>query len=98
MNSSYDGDPSQSDPTYSEDVKGDFVEGFDPEVAEDIGIPVDDESLVRQRVSGELVNIALSRDELLRREAEEYAELEAREGRVRCANCNDPTCDGCGRS
>ena len=73
-----------------------LVEGFDPEVALDLGIPIDHESLTSHQASAQEVKDALSRRALT--EAEEYAELEAREGRVLCANCNKPGCPGCGRS
>ncbi len=75
------------------------MDGVDPEVAEDLGIPMSPESLESHTRSAHETQAALA--EAARRAidgADEHAALEAREGRVICANCNRPGCKGCGRS
>lgn len=79
-----------------------LIEGFDPETALDLGIPVDFETLELQKRSAERVNellaiYATEQRPLVDGQAEHDAVSE-KEGRVRCANCNKPGCRGCGRS
>ena len=73
--------------------------GVDPEVAEDLGIPMSPESYESHVASSHEVQAALATT--ARRAidgADEHAAIEAEEGRVLCANCNKPGCRGCGRS
>lgn len=72
---------------------------IDPEVAEDLGIPMSPEGVESHTRSALEVQTALA--ETARHAidgADEHAALEATEGRVVCANCNRPGCKGCGRS
>jgi|GEM_PF-2376600 len=76
-----------------------LIEGFDPEVALDLGIPIDDESVSRHRASGERAAWAGQRSEReiqLLIDAAEHAAVSEAEGIVTCANCNKPGCNGCG--
>lgn len=75
------------------------MDGIDPEVAEDLGIPMSPESYESHVASAHEVRDALGRT--ARRAidgADEHAALDAEVGRVICANCNRPGCRGCGRS
>lgn len=90
---------SESDPTYDSSLTGEFVERFDPKVADDLGIATDHESLQRQIESGKKVGRLTTRHTVLGADGGlEHAVLEAEEGHVKCANCNKPGCPGCGRS
>lgn len=90
---------SASDPTYDPSLTGEFVERFDPDVADDLGIAIDDESLQRQIEAGKAVGRLMTKNTILLTDgALEHAQVEAEEGHVTCANCNKPGCPGCGRS
>lgn len=47
------------DPFHDPEITGEFVEGFDPEVAQDLGIPIDHEDSERHRASGQAVQAVL---------------------------------------
>ncbi len=84
----------QLDPTYDETLDGDLVEGFDPEVAFDLGITGASEPVVEQlerptRTEAELQALI---------DAAEHEALNRSEGVVKCGTCNIPGCNGCGRS
>lgn len=78
-----------------------LVEGFDPEVALDLGIAIDHDSLETQKASARQVSELLDQqpdDIQALTDAAEHAALDAKYGSVLCANCNKPGCKGCGRS
>lgn len=75
------------------------MDGIDPEVAEDLGIPMSPESMEAHQHSAHEVQAALATT--ARRAidgAKEHDALVAAEGQVVCANCNRPGCRGCGKS
>lgn len=77
-----------------------LVEGFDPEVALDLGIPVDDASLAAHIEAGAAVRAATRTDKEIQAliDVAEHEAVNQAEGTVGCANCNNPGCLGCGRS
>lgn len=81
---------------YTDTPDDHLVEGFDPEVALDLGIPVDHDSLTSHVESAQQVQKALSKAAV--DGAAEHAAVVEAEGPVICANCNTPGCLGCGRS
>lgn len=77
-----------------------LVEGFDPEIALELGIPIDDETFARHQASGERVAWASQRTDRelqLLIDAAEHAAVSAREGNIKCGKCSRPDCNGCQR-
>lgn len=81
---------------YTTTPDDDRIEGFDPEVADDIGIPTSAERASQQFRSGEAVLALMTRE--LPNGHTEHEALNREYGRVFCANCNKPGCRGCGSS
>jgi hypothetical protein len=61
-------------------------EGFDSEVAEDLGIPASPEAYERHLASAKEMTEASLRAATLAQEPVEY---------IRCGDCNIPSCPGC---
>ncbi|MES2876659.1 MAG: hypothetical protein V4678_04280 [Patescibacteria group bacterium] len=83
---------------YTDENLDDSVEGFSPEDALGLGIPVDYDSLESHKESGRQVSEALSRDPrdiqaLI--DAAEHAAVNEKYGSVICGKCSNPSCPGC---